>query len=122
MHISLGHFEVIEVVDDNEYPSGSRRLLGYDLSAYYNASLLQSGLKSFPELSTLPHLIERRCEALNDTYGSQLNSCGLFEAYEIAASCLREIMALQMLCPNLFEGGGLNCFRVIGVYAVSQLI
>jgi hypothetical protein len=112
-------FEVIEVVDGSATPGCGGQFLGFDLSLHYNRSLLQWGFKSLPGLHTLPGPIHELCELLNRYYGPQLNGSGLFETYDVATSCLRSMIALQTLSANLFEGGDLERFRVIGVYHVE---
>jgi hypothetical protein len=94
--------------------------LGFDLSAAYNSSLLVWGLKSFPGLKTLPEAIQQLCELLNQIYAPQLNINGLFQDYEASVSCLRQMIALQTRSANLFEGGDLNRFVVVGLYSLAK--
>jgi hypothetical protein len=121
LHVKDQSFELIEVVDDRATPSCGGQFLGFDLSSHYNSSLLTWGFESLPGLHGLPGPIHDLCELLNRSYGPQLNASGLFDAYDIATSCLRSMIALQMLSANLFEGGGLAEFAVIGVYRVGGI-
>ena len=122
LHIKGQSFEVIEVVDESNTPSCGGEFLGFDLSLHYNSSLLTWGFKSLPGLNGIPEPIHILCELLNRFYAPQLNGAGLFNAHEAAASCLRSMIALQTLSPNLFEGGDLGRFKVIGVYRGAERV
>jgi hypothetical protein len=120
MHVKGQSFEVIEVVDEGAAPSCGSQFLGFDLSAHYNISLLRWGLKSLPALNQLPEAIHNLCELINRCYGPQLNGSGLFDAHDVATSCLQSMIALQTFFPSLFEGGELKRFNAIGVYRVES--
>lgn len=120
LHVKGEPFEVIEVADENAASTCGGQFVGFDLSCCYNNSLLQWGFNSFPGLNTLPEPIHELCELLNRCYRPQLNASGLFESYEVATSCLRSMIALQTLSANLFEGGDLKQFSVIGLYRVES--
>lgn len=122
LHLADQRFEVIEVIDGNEASSTCGRFLGFDLSLCSNSSLLDWGFKSLPGLNALPEPIHELCELLNRCYAPQLNGCGLFQTYEAATSCLRSMVALQTLSANLFEGGDLNRFCVVGLYSLDERV
>lgn len=119
-HVNGQFFEVIEVVDNSATPNCGGQFLGFDLSLHYNSSLLTSGLQSSPGLILLSEPIRVICELFFRFYGPKLNESGLFDAHESATSCLRSMMALQTLSPNLFEGEDLKRFAVIGIYRVES--
>jgi hypothetical protein len=117
-HIKDQSFEVIEVVAGQAGPSSGVQFLGFDLSAHYNASLLEWGFKSSPGLQSLPEPIHALCELLHRHYQPRLNESGLLQTYEDATCALRSMRALQALHDNLFEGTDLREFTVTGVYRV----
>lgn len=113
-------FELIEVTDGDGLSKSGGRFLGFDLSLHYNSSLLSWGLKPMTGLSHVSEQIQILCGLLSRAYEPQLNENGLFSTYEVAATCLQCMIALQALCPNLFEGGGsLSKFKIVGLYALA---
>lgn len=112
------HFEVVECTDGDALPQSGGALLGYDLSAGYNNSLLWWQLRPPPGVASLALHVQEFYELLCRHYGPQLNSQGLFQTSDIAVLCLRSMAALQELSPNLFEGGDLRSYQVIGIYLV----
>lgn len=113
------HFEVVEVADGDSAPICDGTFLGFDLSSGYNNSLLAWGFRQFPGGATLPEPIHELNNLINRHYAPQLNAAGLFDTYDVANSCLRSMIALQDLFPNLFEGGDLRDFRTVGLYRIS---
>jgi hypothetical protein len=112
----IKQFEVIEVTDGEASRIGFE-LLGFDLSAGYNNSLLSWGLESQPGVSGLSEPIRELVDLVCRFYGPRLNSYGLFQEPRTASECLRSMDALQVLSPNLFEGGELKgTFNVVGLY------
>lgn len=109
-------FEVLEATDDNSNPERGVTLVGFDLSAGYNSSLLWCGLKSGTGLASLSPPVRDRWESLRQTYIPELNQNGLFQTLEAASDCRRSMIALQDLSPNFFEGGDLRRFLVTGLY------
>lgn len=114
-------FEVVEVANENEHSQNGGNFLGYDLSAGYNNSLLSSGLRMFSGASQLNEPIRELLDLINRHYAPQLNGQGLFQTFEIASMCLRSMIALQDLRPNLFEGGNLRDFGPVGLYVVTKV-
>lgn len=113
-----GRFEVVEVTDANTPPESSGLFLGFDLSAGYNNSLLEWGLKTFAAVSRLPMPIREFSGLVSRHYAPQLNAQGLFQTAELATLCLRSLWALQDLSPNMFEGTDLREFKVIALCAI----
>jgi hypothetical protein len=113
-------FEVVEVTDGSTRPQSNGKFIGFDLSAGYNNSLLSSGLKQFLGVNRLAEPVRELCDLMNRYYAPQLNGQGLFQTLEIASLCLRSMIALQDLSPNLFEGGSLRDFRPVGLHAVDS--
>lgn len=109
-------FEVVEVTDGISKPESDGMFLGFDLSSGYNNSLLSWGLRQFSGIYELPEPTRELCGLLSRHYAPQLNSQGLFQSEETALMCLRCMIALQDLSPNLFEGGNLRDFRPVGLY------
>jgi hypothetical protein len=114
-----GHFEVVEVMEENAPAQGNGDFIGFDLSSGYNNSLLSTGLKPFAAVNQLRAPIRELVDLLCRHYAPQLNGQGLFQTFEVASLCLRTMIALQDLSPNLFEGGDLRDFRPIGLYLVG---
>ena len=120
-HFSSGpkHFELVEVTDETTSPLTGGQLLGFDLSAGYNNSLLWWGLEPQPGLETIPEPIRELVGLVYRCYAPQLNRQGLFLTPEVASKCLSSMDALQQLCPNLFEGEDIKSqYQVVGVYLV----
>jgi hypothetical protein len=132
---AFAHFEVIEVKDGDNPGNTEGRLMGFDLSAGYNDSLLwwwglptqprpaasvgQTGNTS-PSTSTFPKPILVLDDLIHRFYAPQLNRNGLFQSPDVASDCLRAMDALQRLSPNLYEGEELlSNFEVVGVHLVS---
>ena len=113
------HFEVVEVTNGAATPKTLGSLMGFDISAGYNYSLLSWGLEVPKSAQELDWRVRDMYELLSRHYRPQLNSLGLFETEEIAALCLRSLRALQGFCPSLFESGNLEEFQVTGLYAVG---
>ncbi len=112
-------FDVIEVTDGNELPERGDRFLGYDLSAGYNNSLLWWQLQPSKGVADTAQPIRDEYYMLCRQYAPQLNDQGLFRTSDVASMCLKAMIALQDRCPNLFEGGNLGHFQVVGLYLVS---
>ncbi len=112
-------FEVVEVTDGNTRPQSNEKFIGFDLSAGYNSSLLSSGLKQFPGVNELMEPVRELWDLGTRHYAPQLNGQGLFQTLEVASLCLRTMIALQDISPNLFEGGNLREFRPVGLYVVD---
>jgi hypothetical protein len=113
-------FEVVEVTDGNTHPETNGKFIGFDLSAGYNYSLLSWGLKQFLGVNQLPEPIRELCDLMSRHYAPQLNAQGLLQTFEVASLCLRSMIALQDLSPNLFEGGDLRDFQPVGLYTVYR--
>lgn len=140
MHLSefnpgFAHFEVIEVTDGDTHGDAKGRLMGFDLSAGYNNSLLwwwgqgtepnaatsvgQTG-NTPPGISTFPKPILVLDDLIHRFYAPELNRNGLFKTTATASECLKAMDALQQLCPNFYEGEDLRAtFCVVGLYLVS---
>ena len=125
------HFEVVEVSDGENPPETKDQLLGFDLSAGYNNSLLWwwgqttepraslPSARAMPLTTTLPEHIQALYDLVHRTYAPQLNCNGLFKTLDIASECLRVMDALQQLSPNLYEGEDLLAnFHVVGIHLV----
>jgi hypothetical protein len=126
------HFEIVEVRDGGESSQARSQLLGFDLSAGYNSSLLWWGLETEAKVAVsvaqtadpsrvgiFPEPILELYNLLHRFYAPQLNQDGLFDTPEVASQCLRSMDALQQLSPNLYEGENLiPNYRVVGVYLV----
>ena len=110
-------YEVVEVVVGQLPPVNRGALIGFDVSVGFSYSLLWWGLRRpatlvlSPSLDVLWQLMERY-------FVPQLNSCGLFQTFDMAAFCLRVMTALQGLHANLFEAGDLSDFQVVGIYSI----
>jgi len=115
-----GRFEVLEATESSARPESDGHFIGYDLSAAYNNSLLVSGLRSLESINLLPLPVREMLDLLNRHYAPQLNAQGLFQSIEVACLCLRSMVALQVLHPNLFEGGDLRDFQPVGLYRVTS--
>jgi len=113
-------FEVVEVTDENAHAQSHGDLIGFDLSSGYNNSFLFSGLKQFAGVNQVRAPIRELLDLLSRHYAPQLNGQGLFQTFELASLCLRSMIALQDLSPNLFEGGDLSDFRPVGLYSVAM--
>jgi hypothetical protein len=113
-------FEVAEVTDGNVRPQSNGEFIGFDISCGYNNSLLSSGLKPFTGVNRLPDPVRELCDLMSRHYAPQLNGQGLFQTFEIASLCRRTMIALQDLSPNLFEGGNLRDFQVVGLHVVDS--
>jgi len=114
------HFEVVEVADGSTASEAHGTLMGFDISAGYNYSLLSWGLEVPMSAQELDWRVRDLYELLSRCYRSLLNSRGLFETPELAGLCLRSLRALQGFCPNLFESGNLDEFQVTGLYGVVE--
>ena len=112
-------FEVVEVTDGNDQPQTEGVFIGFDLSSGYNNSLLVCGLKYLPGAHQLTESVRERLDLLNRQYAPQINVQGLFQTSEVASLCLRSMIALQDLSPDLFEGGDLRDFEPVGLHLVS---
>jgi len=126
-------FEIVEACDGGESSQSRGQLLGYDLSADYNNSLLSWGLETETKVApsgdqtvdpsrggTLPEPIQELYTLIQQFYAPQLNQNGLFHTPEVASQCLRSMDALQQLAPNLYEGIDLRPnFSAVGIYLVS---
>jgi hypothetical protein len=115
-------FEVVEVFEGDASPVSPGQLLGFDLSLHFNSSLLQWGLMTFEQSNGLPNAIAELCKLLSLHYTPQLNENGLFQTHEIASLCLKAMIALQSFSPNLYEGGDLSRFAVVGLYQLSNSV
>jgi hypothetical protein len=113
------HFEVVEATDADSAPTHGGTLLGFDLSAGYNNSLLAEGLRRSISATHLPEPILEFWNLIRLHYAPQLNRQGLFQTIETANSCLCSMTALQDLSPNFFEGGDLRDFRPVGLFAIG---
>lgn len=129
------HFEVVEVTDGDEPPHVGGELLGFDVSSGYNNSLLwwwqpatQPGAiasverngDTSPSATIFPEPIRALSTLIKRFYTPRLNRNGLFQTPVSASECLRDMDALQQLCPNLYEGESLkDNFCATGVYLVS---
>jgi hypothetical protein len=113
-------FEVVEVTDGSACPRSTGKFIGFDLSSGCNNSLLVSGLRQSLGVSQLPEPILEMWDLVARHYAPQLNGQGLFQTSEVASLCLRSMVALQDLCPNLFEGGNLRDFRCVGLYIIAS--
>lgn len=92
--------------------------LGFDLSSGYNYSLLVAGLRQSLGAQHLPEPIRELWDLTSRLYAPQLNGAGLFQTFELATLCLRSMIALQDLSPNLFEGGDLRAFQPVRLHLV----
>lgn len=115
-------FEVVEATDGRAHPQSGGEFIGFDLSAGYNNSLLASGMRLPSSVSALGEPIRELLDLASQHFAPQLNGQGLFQTFEVACFCLRSMIALQDLSPNLFEGGDLRSFHPVGLYAVQSLI
>jgi len=115
-------FEIIEVTDGDSPGWSAGRFIGFDLSSGYNNSLLSAGLKQFAEANQLKEPIRELWDLVSRHYAPQLNSQGLFQTFEVASLCLRSMIALQDLSPNLFAGGDLRDFEAVGLYVLDPNI
>lgn len=113
------HFEVVEATNGDTAAFLDKALIGFDLSAGYNNSLLVGGLTQTLPID-LPEPIRDRWNLTKRQYAPQLNSSGLFETFETATLCLGSLIALQELSPNLFEGGNLRDFQPVRLRAITQ--
>jgi len=113
-------FEVVEVTDGQTSSETDTRLMGFDISAGYNYSLLSWGLQVPKGVQRLDWRIQNLYELMSRYYRPQLNANGLFETADEAASCLGTLKALQGYSPDLFESGDLGEFRVNGLYRVLE--
>ncbi|SRR6266436_2059750 len=127
------HFEIVEACGGGESSQSRGQLLGFDLSAGYNNSLLWWGLETeakvaLSEVQTVdasrvgifPEPILELYNLVQRFYAPHLNQNGLFQTPEVASQCLRSMDALQQLAPNLYEGNDLQAnYSVVGVYLVS---
>jgi len=114
-------FEVVEVADAE--PGQARcagAFMGFDLSSGYNNSLLAEGLRLSMGAQRLPEPIRELWDLTRRHYAPQLNAAGLFQTSEAASLCLRSMIALQDLSPNLFEGEDLRHFRVVRLHLAPQ--
>jgi len=114
-----GTFEVVEVTDGDASPESGGTLLGFDLSAGYNNSLLPCGLKSGPKADAIPATVWDAWESIRRSYIPELNCNWLFQSADISSTCLQEMITIQDALPNFFEGGDLRSFQTTGLYRVS---
>jgi len=113
-------FEVIEVVRGNAPPHAGRSFLGFDICLGFGGhSLLAGWLSEIPKSEGLSDAIWELANLIARFYSRQLNQHGLFPTSESAAQCLRSMAALQSVCPNVYEGGDLQGYQVVGVYLVD---
>jgi len=118
---NYSQFEVIEVTDGNAPPKVGSQLLGFDLSADLNNSLLWWQFEPQPEVSALPPPIQEEVNSICKTYRPQLNSSGLFQTAETASKCLKAMDAVQGTCPFIYEAGELRqAYRVVGIYVLRS--
>src|SRR5258708_1345657 len=97
-------FEVVDASTGESRPDSNGKFIGFDISHGFNNSLLSSGLRASRLTNELPHPIRELSDLLRRHYAPQLNLQGLFQTFETASLCLRAMIALQDLSPNLFEG------------------
>jgi hypothetical protein len=118
-HFPTKTFEVVEVVDEENIQNLSGSFLGFDLSHAYNNSLLYWGLKASQSLDDDAR-VGVLWQVVSRFFAPQLNRNGLFSDFDLAALCLRSLIALQSLKDNLFEGDDLAKYQVVGVSLVSE--
>ncbi len=98
--------------------------LGYDLSCGFHFSLLAQGLEvseeqksSWAEDSKLRILLPL-VQLIAAHFVPKLNANTLFDSCQDAEFCLKCMMALQKLYPNLWEGDK-AVFEIVGLYKVD---
>jgi hypothetical protein len=115
-------FEIVEVTTDNRPPALGGQLLGYDISAGYGYSLLETGLRELgrnaPGDDAMLRLLQPIFILLKEHFQPRLNENGLLAEYAAAKLCLDCMMALQQLRPGLWENESI-VFDVVGVWLVS---
>ncbi len=116
--LGVPKFEVIEVTDGVIPPESKNRFIGFDLSAGYGYSLIGAGGLREASSDDVSSEVKDLCELMSVHFKKLLNVHGLLQTYEDAYLCLRAMKALQRIQPNLFEGGNLSEFRVVGVHVV----
>jgi hypothetical protein len=118
-HFRPRHFEVVQVVNGQNIQTTSGRFLGFDLSHGYNNSLLYWGLKPSRPLDEDAR-VDVLWQVVSRFFAPQLNENGLFSDSDLAALCLRSLIALQSLKDNLFEGDDLAKYELVGVCLIPE--
>jgi hypothetical protein len=119
LHFPTKRFDIIGIAESNGISDNSAQFLGHDISLDGGASLIFLALLEPPgeevpkePIQVLNHLIRKH-------FFSKLNEFGLFRTFEDASHCRSAMVALQSFRSNLYEGGNLDDFRVIGIYMIS---
>jgi hypothetical protein len=114
-------FEIIEVRRGREQLGGAGRLLGFDISnGGYGSSLIFESLLPGPDATIPEQPILILSDLLRRYFYPRLNKSGLFATFEDAAHCRQTMIALQSFHPDLYEGGDLEDFEVVGIYLVPD--
>lgn len=118
----LESMEIVEVTSNDHPPIVGSKLLGYDISAGYRYSLLETGLREVAtaDLGDDPvlRLLQPLMILLKLHFQSLLNKNGLLPDHAAAKLCLDCMMALQQLRPNLWENESV-IFDSVGVWLVD---
>lgn len=133
--LARAEFELIEAKRIGEKPRLEGLLLGYDLSWSFSISLLSWGLnlvgivnetkdkrrlnRQMREELYVPLAIRDLIALVEAHFKPMLNEHCLFSDVETAQFCLRSMMALQTLRPNLWEGENAT-FEVVALYKVPD--
>jgi hypothetical protein len=118
-------FEIVQVVDQNDTLEDSAELLGFDIAAGFNYSLLGWHLEIDREpkpewehdqtLKTIQPLLK----LVKAYFQPRLNVNGLFSDWSTAFFCLDCMMALQRVRPNLWENDDV-VFDVVGLWLIPS--
>jgi hypothetical protein len=121
-------FEIVEVTPEGAEPKYGSNLLGYDLTAHYNNSLLGGYLLAAGglDLSREPEgvapddpfwLLRPLMRLTQLHFQPRLNANGLFQDLKTAQFCLECMRSLEGCRPNLW--GDLP-FEVVGLWRISD--
>jgi len=112
------NFEIIEALRVGEIPVMGYKLLGYDLSNAWYYSLLSWGLDLHRamESTSLPTAVRDLSALVETHFRPALNEFALFSDEQTAAFCLRSMLALQSLAPDLWENDAASKFEVVAIF------
>lgn len=120
------NFEIVELTTFNQAPiSPVHQFLGFDIACVYRISLLSWGLEFNTTAgekmecgNEIRDPILPLLQLIEAYFKPQLNKNGLFDTCDAASFCLKVMLALQDMRPNLWEGDDCK-FEVLGLWLVT---
>jgi hypothetical protein len=126
-HIQSEQYELIGCSVDEKYPATDHIFLGYDVSIACGPSILWEALSQYVELineeAPLMYSPYSEVKPLFDLYEhyfrDQLNEFGLFADYGQAKWFLDCVMAINKICPNMFDhSSNMDEYKITSIYEI----